>query len=262
MIKFNIAHSACEEDSRITIVQLSGDLDISVVDNITDYFDKLVEDGSTYVIVDMENVNFVSSPAVGCLMGCRRRLIEKQGDLVLAGLSNSLKSKLNLMGANRVFRYYSDIKAILSDYSWEYDSQAKTLSMSIPSKTAYVPAIRKLIANVVSQKGYSRKDSFRIETIIDELANNAIEHSVKNQEYFTIDFVLDKEKVEFIVKNKSNKLNSKEMSKVKQRFNEPMIDDESIRGRGLALVKMLSNELNLEIDDDGTRVHVTKTREG
>ena len=48
---------------------------------------------------------------------------------------------------------------------------------------------------------------------------------------------------------------------VKQKFENPVVDDESIRGRGLALVKMLSSELRLDIDTGGTTVHVTKVRE-
>jgi hypothetical protein len=43
-----------------------------------------------FVIVDLENVDFVSSPAVGVLMGCRRRLIEKKGNLVLVGREDGI----------------------------------------------------------------------------------------------------------------------------------------------------------------------------
>jgi anti-sigma regulatory factor (Ser/Thr protein kinase) len=110
-------------------------------------------------------------------------------------------------------------------------------------------------------KDYSRKDAFRIETILDELANNAIEHSDPGQQKFYIDFFLDKEKVEVVVRNKTKGLRPRELDTVMKKFNHPEVDDNSIRGRGLALVKMLSSELKVDIDEDGTLVHVTKLRE-
>lgn len=262
MPDFSLHWKSCEDDDRITVVTLKGAIDIASVERLVQGFDKLVEEKRCFVIVDMEGVDFVSSPAVGALMGCRRRLIEKQGNLVLVGLSNSMKEKLNLMGANRIFRYYNDVKTVLSDYRWEHDNLAQKMLLEVPANPAYVPAIRRLISSVVLQKGYNRKDAFRIETIIDELANNAIEHGNSDQRKFFVEFSLDREKVEILVRNQTSIVDPVLAQKVKQKFENPVVDDESIRGRGLALVKMLSSELRLDLDSEGTTVHVTKVREG
>jgi len=236
-------------------------MDISSVELLTQTFDNMVVQGSYFVIIDLEGVDFVSSPAVGVLMGCRRRLIEKKGNLVLVGLSLHLREKLNLMGANRIFRYYNDVKTVLTDYRWEHDQMAQKMSLQVPANPGYVPAIRRLLSSVVLQKGYNRKDAFRIETIIDELANNAIEHGDHAERKFYIDFSLDRDKVELQVRNLTRGLDSSLAQQVKQKFENPVVDDDSIRGRGLALVKMLSSELRLDIDAQGTTVHVTKVRE-
>jgi len=261
LTEFSIKWHESEDDARITVVVLAGSIDMVSVDALTKGFDSLVESNRCFVIVDMERVDFVSSPAVGALMGCRRRLIEKKGNLVLVGLTPSLREKLNLMGANRIFRYYNDVKTVLSDYRWEHDNLAQKLALQVPSAPAYVPAIRRLISSVVMQKGYNRKDAFRIETIVDELANNAIEHGDHEQRKFYIEFSLDREKVEIAVRNLTRNLDPALTQRVKQKFENPVVDDESIRGRGLALVKMLSSELRLDIDTGGTTVHVTKVRE-
>jgi anti-anti-sigma factor len=258
---FSLQWHPCEEDERITVVALRGSIDIASVESLVKTFERLVEDGKCFVIVDMEGVDFVSSPAVGALMGCRRRLIEKKGNLVLVGLTNSLKEKLNLMGANRIFRYYNDVKTVLSDYRWEHDNLSQRLALQLPANASYVPAIRRLVSSVVLQKGYNRKDAFRIETIIDELANNAIEHGDSSQKRFFVEFNIDREKVEVTVRNLTSIQDPVQVERVKQKFENPVVDDESIRGRGLALVKMLSSELRLELDDGGTSVHVTKVRE-
>jgi len=251
----------CEEDPRITILEIRGALDLSSIDPINEIVDKLIGENKFFLIADFESVEFVSSPAVGALMGCRRRLMEKGGNLVLVGMSNSLREKFTLMGANRIFQLYNDVGAVVSDYYWEYDAEPRKMQLAVPSSVAYVPAVRRLISTIVLQKGYSRKDAFRIETIVDELANNAVEHADEKQQKFYIEFLLDKSKVELVVKNSSQAVVGQKMDEVQEKFNNPVIDDESIRGRGLALVKMLSSELTLNIDEKGTSVRVTKVRE-
>jgi anti-anti-sigma factor len=261
MADFSLQWSLCPEDPRITLLELRGSLDISSVERMGEVFQEIIQKSSCFVIVEMEHVDFISSPAVGALMGCRRRLIERKGNLVLVGLTQSLREKLNLMGANRIFRYYNDVKTVLSDYRWEYDNEAQQVRITVPSNPAYVPALRRLFSSMVVQKGYNRKDAFRIETILDELCNNAIEHGDKSQHHFHVEFHLDREKVEMLVRNSTGTLNSAQDQSVRQKFENPVVDDDSIRGRGLALVKMLSSELRLDIDAEGTTVHVTKVRE-
>jgi len=43
--------------------------------------------------------------------------------------------------------------------------------------------------------------------------------------------------------------------------NSVQVKGESMRGRGLALVKMLASELTADVTDKGTTVHVTKLKE-
>lgn len=261
MVKFDIKWTPCTDDDRITRVIIQGDMDISVAEQMEAAFAKILHEERNFVILDMENVSFIGSPAVGIMMGWRRKLIERQGNLVLVGLSLEMREKLNLMGANRIFRYYSDVQTVLTDFHWEQDSLMQNMGLKIPANHEYVPALRRLITSVVTQKGYSRKDAFRIETIVDELSNNAIEHGNPEQGKISVDFNLDYSKVEIIVSNMSKMADQKDSSIIEQKFANPVIDEDSTRGRGLSLVKMLSDELKLDINEQGTTVYVTKVRE-
>lgn len=260
--QFSMHWHSIEADERITVIELSGAMDISVADELSKGFERLLSDNRVFLLVDMECVDFVSSPVVGILMGIRRRLIERRGNLVLVGLSPEIREKLNLMGANRIFRYYDDVKAVINDYHWEYDHLAQVIALEVPANPAYVPALRRLVSSIALQKGYHRKDAFRIETIVDELTNNAIEHGDASQTKFYIEMSLDRDKVDISVRNSTQTLDDQSATRIREKFDDPQVDDASIRGRGLALVKMLSNDLRLDIDHEGTTVHVTKVREG
>ncbi|NLB63390.1 MAG: STAS domain-containing protein [Fibrobacter sp.] len=261
MSKFNIKWEKYEDDERTILVRLQGAMDISIAEQMNHVFDEIIATERYFLILDMDEVSFVGSPAVGILMGWRRKLIEKQGNIALVGLSLELREKLNLMGANRIFRYYYDIQTVLTDFYWEKDSLMQNVGLRLPSNHAYVPALRRLISSVVTQKGFGRKDAFRIETIVDELTNNAIEHGNPKQEKVSVDFNMDYSKVEIIVSNMSRDVDSNDITTIKDKFNNPVVDEDSTRGRGLSLVKMLSDNLKLDINDQGTTVYVTKVRE-
>ena len=249
------------EGSAGAVLRLGGSMDIAVLGLLNDACEEIVSQGRRWVVVDLENVSFVSSPVVGALMGARRRMQECGGDLVLSGLSDSLSEKMNLMGAHRIFRYYPDVAAAFRNFKWEAAELSDRFSFELPASGAYVPALRRVVAGVMQEKGYSGKDAFRVETIVDELANNAIEHGDPDQKKFYIEIGLSRKKVEIAVRNLHRYMDPSLLARVREKFMNPVVDDSSIRGRGLALVKMLSDHVDLRQEPHQTLVRVTKLRE-
>lgn len=249
------------EDPQTAVISLSGSMDLAALSPIQEVFAQLVVDGRCLVVVDCEFVDFIASPAVGVLMGERRRMQECGGDLVLAALGETLQEKMNLMGANRVFRCYPDVPAACRDYHWEHFEQVEEFHLEIPAKAVYVPALRRVVSGVVVQKGYTEKDAYRIETIVDELANNAIEHGDPEQQKYYIDLGVSRKKIEISVRNAHRPMDPLALEAVRTKFSDPVVNDQSIRGRGLALVKKLSDHLELQMESDQTLVRVTKLRE-
>lgn len=248
-------------ESGAALLRFVGVMDIASVTPIVEAFESLIVNGRCLVVADFEEVVFIGSPIVGALMGARRRLLECGGDLVLASLGADLLDKMNLMGANRVFRFYTDAAAAFRDFKWEHHEQSENMSLELPARAAYVPALRRIVAAVLQQKGYGSRDSYRVETIVDELANNAIEHGDPMGKRFYVDLCLSKKKVEISVRNMHRECDADALDLVRQKIENPVVDDDSIRGRGLALVKMLSNHVEFQIDSSNTLIRVTKLRE-
>ena len=67
----------------------------------------------------MSDVTMITSAAIGKLLGIKKRLSEKEGDLVLAALDVKHKMLLNLMGANKIFKIFNDLRSAMSAYAWE-----------------------------------------------------------------------------------------------------------------------------------------------
>jgi len=195
-------------------------------------------------------------------MGGRKRLIEKGGDLVLAGLKMDIRTKLGLMGATKIFRIFSDIRSALNSYKWENGSHPEQVKISFPSNLNIVPPVRQLVSRITKQKGYGNRDSFRIETIVDEVCNNAVEHGKQGDDQrINLQLQIDPDKVEIDVVNTSDPDKVESLKTLLHPHEIGEIKAEEKRGRGLALIKMLSDELSVNCSESGTSVHVKKKRE-
>jgi anti-sigma regulatory factor (Ser/Thr protein kinase) len=104
---------------------------------------------------------------------------------------------------------------------------------------------------------------FRSEAIVDEVCNNAVEHgSVQIKKNIDLTINIDHEKIELEVVNASDPDKVEALKALSMSM--PKTPDAKYgqrRGRGLTLIKMLSNNLDINLSTDGTSVHVTKLRE-
>jgi anti-anti-sigma factor len=245
----------------VAIWRIEGELDSSSIKTINQHFNKILEGSRFHTIAEMSKVTHISSAVVGELMGCRQMLAERGGDLVFVGLNLDLKTKLNHLGAIKIFKFHNDVRTAINQYAWEMHLKPEKVWLSFPSELNLVPPVRQLVSQIARQKGYGERDSFRIETIVDEVCNNAVEHGVPDKmRDIELFLKIDRKKIEIEVVNLSDprKINSlKAISKSILGTNEKKLE----RGRGLSLIKMLSNDLAIDFSGKGTTVHVTKLRE-
>ena len=264
MDKSNLTMEISSDDScaEVAVLRVSGYLDFSGITMLSSFFERIVSEERSYVIVDMAGVEAICSAALGEFMGYRKRLVERGGNLVFAGLAGSVRSKLTLLGANKIFSFFQDVRGAINAYRWDYKKQSKSLSISFPSFLKFVPPVRQFASRLAKQNGYSNKDAFRIETIVDEVCNNAVEHGEHGEgSEVEVRVSINKEKVALSVSNKSDPEKVAVLRELIKPAMPSHVGTDEKRGRGLALIKMLSNDMEVEITEHGTSVHVTKLRE-
>jgi len=248
----------------IKVMHFSGELVSECVMQINQVFSDLTDQKQLFVIAEMSAVTLISSAALGEFMGCRKRLLEQGGDLVFSGIKIDIRTKLNLMGATKIFRIYTDVRSAIAAYNWEIGHKPEKINLKFPPFLKIVPPIRQLVSRIAKQKGYGNRDSFRIETIVDEICNNAIEHG-RNQvgELIDLSITIDPDKIEIDVTNISDpvKLETLTTLLVPDNGSDKKNKADLKRGRGLTLIKMLSDELSVDSTEQGTSVHVKKVRE-
>jgi anti-anti-sigma factor len=247
----------------VCLIRLSGDLDLQSIGPLDTCLADLSSSDKKHAIADMSAVSLVSSAALGKLLGIKRRFMEKGGDLVMAALNLELKMKFALMGANKIFKIFNDLRSATNAYAWEVKHETERIRISFPSNLSVVPAVRSFVSRVMKHKGYSNRDSFRIETIVDEICNNAVQYGLHtDQDNIALKLKVNWDRVEIDAENRSDphKTNSLKVHMDNLKKNIP-VDGDDKRGRGLALVKMLATELTADINNTGTTIHVTKLKE-
>jgi anti-anti-sigma factor len=256
-----ISRQISSHDDRIVLLHFEGDLNASDCDATSRIFQDIIDSRKYFIIALMENVTFVSSPFLGELMGCKLRLVEQGGNMVIVGLNYDLRERLIQMGADKIFQFYPDTHTAYNHYHWEYTQTAQTVAITLPPKLQAVPAVRRFISGIARQKGYTARDAFRIETIVDEIANNAIEHGDSSQPEISVELHIDRRKFEILVRNKTQMDKANQLKHVLEANREMAQSGETPRGRGLALVKLISNSINVSFDNAGTEVKIMKMRE-
>jgi len=86
-----------------TVVRVSGELDLHTSPQLRDHALALLGEPPVRIALDMSDVSFMDSSSLGMLVTCLKRVRERDGRLVLAGVNGSPQKVFTLTGLDRVF---------------------------------------------------------------------------------------------------------------------------------------------------------------
>jgi anti-sigma B factor antagonist len=98
-----------KDDGDWSVVHVRGEVDVFTAPKLRERIIELVERGRYNVIVDLEAVTFMDSTGLGILVGCLKRIKEKDGSLVLAGPQRPVMRVLTITGLARVFPIHETV---------------------------------------------------------------------------------------------------------------------------------------------------------
>lgn len=140
-----------------------------------------------------------------------------------------------------------------------------TVKIAFPADFCFVSGVRMLVERTVLSFGFSEREAYQIQTIVDEICNNAIEHGSKSREALvSLECQFDHNDFKAIVRDTGGKdFEPDKVIEVNQQLIESEQDNLDIiqrRGRGLVIVKKLSDELRIDVGKNGTIVEVVKKK--
>jgi anti-sigma regulatory factor (Ser/Thr protein kinase) len=142
-----------------------------------------------------------------------------------------------------------------------------TVQLKIPGDIEYVPSVRKFVSDILLVNQFSQKCAFRSEIIIDEICNNAVTYGCQSPDS-TIDLtcLIFEDRIEFLVKDCGG--SSENISRLRKAVGsssdtiKPPSDGRVQAGLGLEIVRMLSEDVDLVVDQNNlTSIRVVRRRE-
>ena len=93
------------------LIELSGEVDLYTAPRFKDDLIALIDEGVARVVIDLSQVTFIDSTALGVIIGGVKRLHERDGSLALVAVSRPVVRILDITGLNRVLTIFDTREA-------------------------------------------------------------------------------------------------------------------------------------------------------
>jgi len=94
------------------MIELKGFLDAHTVQDFENRLKEILQEGETNLVIDLKELNYISSAGIGALMSLTQDLRRKKGDLVLLHPNQKVFKILDLLGFTKIFNVANDEKDI------------------------------------------------------------------------------------------------------------------------------------------------------
>jgi stage II sporulation protein AA (anti-sigma F factor antagonist) len=104
-----------EDDEDKLIVTLTGELDHHSAEEVRIKIDDKIDMvGTSKVIMDFANVNFMDSSGIGVIIGRYRKISMKKGTICIANAKGSVERIFQLSGLYKIIKSYKTLDEALS----------------------------------------------------------------------------------------------------------------------------------------------------
>lgn len=94
---------------------LSNDINSRTIVEFEAKVSALLEEGCRFIIIEFTNVCYITSEAIGVLIGAQRVLRNRNGGVLLSNVTEYIRWVLTSCGGGNVFPFYENIeKAVLA----------------------------------------------------------------------------------------------------------------------------------------------------
>jgi len=97
-------------DHGVLVIAADGGLNADTAEQFTDSVEKLLDAGVHRMIIDCDQLKYISSRGVSTLLTLHRRMEKHGGDVRLARAKGVVAQAIHTLGLDRVFQIYPDVE--------------------------------------------------------------------------------------------------------------------------------------------------------
>ena len=102
---------------RCDVVKVIGRIDSYTAPNLEEVLKSLTEGGRYKIVLDLEDVDFLSSQGWWVLIETQKTMKRyNRGELILAKVQERIRESLNLVGMGSYFKVYDDVTSAVASF--------------------------------------------------------------------------------------------------------------------------------------------------
>lgn len=114
MIDFNVA---TRENSHVNIIDLHGYLDAHTAPELENIFTQLIDNKKYKVVVNFEDLAYISSAGLGVFMAYVETMRENEGDIKFTNMSPKVYDIFDLLGFPLLYEFYKDEREAIQKFN-------------------------------------------------------------------------------------------------------------------------------------------------
>jgi anti-anti-sigma factor len=163
------------------VVHVEGDMDTAVVPEIRSAVDAAIALGCTCVVLDLADVTYADSSALGLIVWMDRRLRPLDGRLVLAGADRNVNRVLEisgLVGLAPSVVIASDAQQALSGLELPPERSGPSWEerLIVAAEVSRMAGVRNRVCDLIAPLGLSEAALFDLKVAVGEALANAVRH--------------------------------------------------------------------------------------
>jgi len=103
----------------VNVIGLGGRLDAYAASDIERKLDSLVAAEKVRLVVDLGQLDYISSSGLRVLLGALKKAREQQGDIILTGLQPYVKEIFEISGFTQLFKMFDKTEEAINSYKQE-----------------------------------------------------------------------------------------------------------------------------------------------
>lgn len=100
---------ATRQDGTVTVIELSGEIDVSCAPQLKDLLQGLVDDEQNQLLIDLAKVSFMDSTALGIFINAFKRNKQAGGAVKFANPQAELRKVFSLTQTDKIFALFDSV---------------------------------------------------------------------------------------------------------------------------------------------------------
>lgn len=169
------------EGRQACVFHLAGDIDVAVVPELRSALDRAIETGCDNIVLDLGEVTYADSSALGLLVWLDHRLQPREGKAILAGANEDVSRIFELSGLLSVagcLEEGEDVESAVAcfDVAGAGTAAEWSRSLEVPADVRALAGVREQVHEMVGDLDFAESALFDIKVAVGEALANAIRH--------------------------------------------------------------------------------------